>query len=128
VVAKLVGEIVEGPTNAMQLVKQFQNRNHRLGNFKSTKKSVKFTSQKSEPKDFIPLILEDVKLTKLLNRIIEWQRNEKISVHEGFPEYILEYIAKEIEPDQSQRNILIRKLYRLEKITRFSSGNVFVEE
>ncbi len=76
-----------------------------------------------------PLILSDnAQLNRLLEMIINWQRNERISLDVGFPQYMLEYIAKEIEPNTKQRNILIKKLTNLEKFTRLSSGNVYMEE
>jgi len=129
VVAHLEGEIVEGPTNAMKLVKQIQNDTHRLAIFKRSKRSIKFQPKKQlEGTSFLTAVSQDPQLTKLLGKIVEWQQNENILLQEGFPEYVLEYIAQEIEPNSKRCNALIKRLVRLEKFTRLSSGNVYIGE
>ena len=129
VVADLHGEIVEGATQAMQLVKQHQNNGFPIAQFKSTNKSI--TLSFDDPLTGKSMTIDhfsDSLVSKLLSRILDWQKNEQISSHEGFPEYVVEYIAREIEPDSTQRAILIRKLHKLEKITRLANGNVMVKD
>ena len=128
IVANLKGDIVSSPNQAMKLVKKLQNEAYSVNRFRSTKKSIPLTL--TDPLTGAPLPKlpqTNSQLDKLLRKIVEWQQNEQISALEGFPEYIVEYIAQEIEPDPTQRTVLIRKLHKLERITRLTNGNVVVD-
>ena len=126
-VAEMKGEIVNGSTTAMNRVKQLQNNSHPLHPFKSNKQGIPFQPALPKP-SFITAVSSDFQVNKLLGKVMKWQQNEKISLTQGFPDYMIEYIAQEIEPDLHRRNKLIKKLCQLEQFTRLSNGNVFIQE
>ncbi|MBN2155472.1 MAG: DUF1922 domain-containing protein [Candidatus Lokiarchaeota archaeon] len=128
IINKVNGELVNAPTKAMELVKYNQNQINSSKSFNSTKKPIPIRTPSSSEPLIIPIIAQDAQLTKLLQKVIEWQRNENISFKEGFPEYIIEYIVQEIELESRSRTILIRKLHQLKQFTRLEGGNIYIEE